>query len=349
MTSSCTNGHGSLTECVHEPPADYRAESSGDAAVAGWYRMPHALIRNLEEARIDIVAFGVYSLLTSYAGATNQCYPSLRKMQQALSIGCVRLMRALDRLEAAGLIERERRTTSQGDADTTLYTLKGAAKTEARVLSKPKHRASISEGTRASIIEAPLHVAEESMEEDSAKKSTIERHELSSPPARARESPSPPVNRTHQPERSSKAPCWQKRPSPAAAVLDPRFVAFGEAYLGHPLNGRQATDFGALLAANPSFIALPDPAWVAAVEDARQWYARETGHAPVRFGALATALGEQGRRAAEKEALRVKRPAISVAEQSARWERELREEELRKEARRLLALPARPLNGGMTP
>ena len=65
----------------------------------------------------------VYVGLTLYAGGTGQAWPSPTTLATQLGLGRSTVYRALDELEAAGIIIRDRRTTGAGADRPTLVTI----------------------------------------------------------------------------------------------------------------------------------------------------------------------------------------------------------------------------------
>lgn len=87
----------------------------------GYFQLPIRLLELIPQCGPE--GFTVYVMLASCADSSGQASPSLRTFQQTLGFSRSRLLRALERLEHAGMIQRQRRRASHGGADTTVYTL----------------------------------------------------------------------------------------------------------------------------------------------------------------------------------------------------------------------------------
>lgn len=71
---------------------------------------------------IGVYGLAMYVLLVRHA-KNGQCFPSYRLLTQKLGIGRATVKRTLELLEKHGLVTKENRKTTVGDADTNLYTI----------------------------------------------------------------------------------------------------------------------------------------------------------------------------------------------------------------------------------
>lgn len=70
-------------------------------------------------------AVAVYCYLANRADKNGECYPSVRRIAEDLSIHKSTVFRAFKELEEQGLLEREARYHTQGGRRSSLYRIKG--------------------------------------------------------------------------------------------------------------------------------------------------------------------------------------------------------------------------------
>lgn len=81
--------------------------------------------REIYEYDLPHRAVTVYMYLSNRAGRKKECFPSVKTISEDLSISTSTVFRALNDLEAAGLIERRERYRTSGGRSSTLYLIKG--------------------------------------------------------------------------------------------------------------------------------------------------------------------------------------------------------------------------------
>ena len=74
-------------------------------------------------AKLGVYGVAVYALLCRLANAQAKCWPSLNSIAKGLNISRPSVVKALDALEAHGLIRRTTRRDPKGGHSSTLYTL----------------------------------------------------------------------------------------------------------------------------------------------------------------------------------------------------------------------------------
>lgn len=79
--------------------------------------------REIYEYNLPHRAVSVYMYLSNRAGRKRECYPSVRTISEELHLSKSTVFRALNDLEAAGLLRREERFRPCGGRSSTLYIL----------------------------------------------------------------------------------------------------------------------------------------------------------------------------------------------------------------------------------
>lgn len=80
--------------------------------------------REIYEYGLPHRAVAVYMYLSNRANKKRECFPSVRTIAADLHLSKSTVFRALNDLEAVGLIEREERWRTSGGRSSTLYKLK---------------------------------------------------------------------------------------------------------------------------------------------------------------------------------------------------------------------------------
>ncbi|HJH92860.1 MAG TPA: helix-turn-helix domain-containing protein [Oscillospiraceae bacterium] len=80
--------------------------------------------REIYEYGLPHRAVAVYMYLSNRANKNRECYPSVRTIAEDLHLSKSTVFRALNDLETAGLITREKRWRTSGGRSSTLYQLK---------------------------------------------------------------------------------------------------------------------------------------------------------------------------------------------------------------------------------
>jgi len=92
-----------------------------DIRDGGWFWADNELIDKYGKI-IGPYGIAVYMGLARYAN-NNKCWPSLKTIAKNIGTSRPTVKKAIDKLQATGLITVLRRRTSEGDSDTNLYTL----------------------------------------------------------------------------------------------------------------------------------------------------------------------------------------------------------------------------------
>ncbi len=80
--------------------------------------------REIYEYRLPHRAVSVFMYLSNRANKKRECFPSVKTIAAELKISKSTVFRALNDLEAAGMITREERYRPSGGRSSTLYKLK---------------------------------------------------------------------------------------------------------------------------------------------------------------------------------------------------------------------------------
>lgn len=80
--------------------------------------------REIYEYKQPHRAVAVYMYLSNRANKNRECFPSVRMIAEDLHLSKSTVFRALNDLETAGLISREKRFRTSGGRSSTLYKLK---------------------------------------------------------------------------------------------------------------------------------------------------------------------------------------------------------------------------------
>lgn len=83
------------------------------------------LPRRIYDLGLSHKAVSVYCYLANCADKNGECYPSVRRIAEDLSINKSTVFRAFNELEEQGLLEREARYHTQGGRRSSLYKIKG--------------------------------------------------------------------------------------------------------------------------------------------------------------------------------------------------------------------------------
>jgi predicted transcriptional regulator len=83
------------------------------------------LPRRIYDLGLSHKAVAVYCYLCNRADKNGECYPSVRRISEDLSLAKVTVFRAFNELEENGLLERQARYHPQGGRRSSLYRLKG--------------------------------------------------------------------------------------------------------------------------------------------------------------------------------------------------------------------------------
>lgn len=83
------------------------------------------LPRRIYDLGLSHKAVAVYCYLANRADKNGECYPSVRRIAEDLSINKSTVFRAFNELEEQGLLEREARYHTQGGQRSSLYRIKG--------------------------------------------------------------------------------------------------------------------------------------------------------------------------------------------------------------------------------
>ena len=81
--------------------------------------------REIYEYDLPSRAVTVFMYLSNRANKSKTCFPSVKRISEDLHISKSTVFRALNDLEAVGLIKREERWRDNGARSSTLYRLKG--------------------------------------------------------------------------------------------------------------------------------------------------------------------------------------------------------------------------------
>lgn len=81
--------------------------------------------RRIYDLGLSHKAVSVYCYLANRADDNGECYPSVRRIAEDLSIDKSTVFRALNELEENGLLERFPRHHAQGGRSSSLYRIKG--------------------------------------------------------------------------------------------------------------------------------------------------------------------------------------------------------------------------------
>lgn len=79
--------------------------------------------REIYEYNLPHRAVSVYMYFSNRAGRKRECYPSVRTISEELHLSKFTVFRALNDLEAAGLLQREEQFRPCGGRSSTLYIL----------------------------------------------------------------------------------------------------------------------------------------------------------------------------------------------------------------------------------
>jgi predicted transcriptional regulator len=83
------------------------------------------LPRRIYDLGLSHKAIAVYCYLCNRADKNGECYPSVRRISEDLSLAKATIFRAFNELEENGLLERFPRYHPQGGRRSSLYRLKG--------------------------------------------------------------------------------------------------------------------------------------------------------------------------------------------------------------------------------
>lgn len=83
------------------------------------------LPRRIYDLGLSHKAVAVYCYLANCADKNGECYPSVRRIAEDLSVNKSTVFRAFNELEEQGLLEREARYHTQGGRRSSLYRIKG--------------------------------------------------------------------------------------------------------------------------------------------------------------------------------------------------------------------------------
>lgn len=83
------------------------------------------LPRRIYDLGLSHKAVAVYCYLAGCADKNGECYPSVRRIAEDLSVNKSTVFRAFNELEENGLLEREARFHTQGGRRSSLYKIKG--------------------------------------------------------------------------------------------------------------------------------------------------------------------------------------------------------------------------------
>lgn len=83
------------------------------------------LPRRIYDLGLSHKAVAVYCYLAGCADKNGECYPSVRRIAEDLSVNKSTVFRAFNELEEQGLLEREARYHTQGGRRSSLYKIKG--------------------------------------------------------------------------------------------------------------------------------------------------------------------------------------------------------------------------------
>ena len=93
-----------------------------DARRAGWCWVDNAVIDDYAP-RIGAYGIAVYTVLVRYADQDGRCFPSYQKIAQTLGLSRNTVIKTVRNLVEAGILSVQPRMTSDGDANSNLYTL----------------------------------------------------------------------------------------------------------------------------------------------------------------------------------------------------------------------------------
>ncbi len=109
------------TTAITPPPA--AAESVRRAYPRGFTIIDNRIITDFCP-QIGIAGLALYAVLSKYAdNVTRQCYPSIRTLSRQLGISQPTVLKAMQLLEVAGLVEVVRARSSRGQRHVNVYTL----------------------------------------------------------------------------------------------------------------------------------------------------------------------------------------------------------------------------------